>query len=285
MIRYTKKEINFIKNNFNKMSRVEMSLKLNRTIGSIRSVLNRFSLKNSKKDILNKQILFNRKISGEFTVDERLFTSKINKTTSYLLGLLWADGCLVIKRKFGDIKTCRIILSLKKDDGGYIKNLLNKTGKWSFYINNAGKNSQYVFSCSNTILCQFLEKNDYIKKSIKSPTKILNFIPIKYHNYFYLGYLDGDGCIYAKNNDFRIIFTSNIKQDWSFLKSLCKQLGCKFTIQRIIRKNRNSKFSSFSLFGKSNCLLLCNFIYSNNKKLGFDRKREKYKLIQNYTSL
>lgn len=281
MRHYSIYDIEFVKNNFSKLSRVNLASQLGRTSASIKSLLRRLKLKNTAKNTLIKQILFNKKSSGEFLVDEKMFMSHIDEDTSYLLGLLWADGYLTVKRRKGAIKTCRIILSLKQPDGEYVKKLLAHTGKWSLWVNRSGKYPQDTFHCANTILCEFLERCDYLKKSYKSPFKILNVIPVKYHPYFYRGYLDGDGCIFVKNNDFRIIFTSTIKQGWTFLESLCKSLGCTFTISRVCRSNRNSKYSSFSLYGRRNCLLLGRFMYQG-KQMGFVRKWMKYSMIENY---
>ncbi len=279
-MKYSEEEIKFASDNYNSLSRQEIASKLGRTPLSIKNLLRRLGLKHTREEILRKQVQYNKKTTGEFTVNEKMFISNIDKITSYLLGLLWADGYLAIKNRKNS-KTYRIILSLKQSDGEYIKELLQHTGKWSFCVNKSGKNIQYSFHCANTLLCQFLEENDYREKSYKSPSKILNIIPSEYHSYFYLGYLDGDGCIYTKNSDSRIIFTSGIKQEWDFLENLCAYLGCKFTITRVIRKGRDSKYSSFSLYGRSNCLLFGDFIYSD-KTIGFDRKRNKYNLIKGY---
>jgi len=274
---YTKEEDEFLKKNYLKLSRAECAEKLNRTTGSIKSVLKRLGLKNTKKQTINKQIHYNRKSTGEFTVDETLFIDKINENTSYLLGVLWGDGYLSKRNTKQGNHHYRIVLSLKEEDALYIKPILETTGKWS--VNK--RDLQYSFHSANTILCKFLDENDYTRKSGDSAEKILSKIPTNLHKFFFLGYLDGDGCVFIKGKNMCITFTSVYSQDWKFLEKLCNKLNCKYYIRRVIRKTRDSRYSDFKINGYKNSFLFGRYIY-NKTHLGFPRKKEKFNQIKSY---
>lgn len=287
MKRYTSKEIEWLKDNYSKLSSKECAQILGRTQGAIRCFVNDLGIGNTKDQIQKKQILYNKKSPGEYNVDERLFIENANPTTVYLLGLLWADGYLRITKRFVSYDY-GVNLSLQEKDGKYIKKLIDVTGKWSFHIRHVKKYSrklEYIWYCTNPILGKYLENNDYKIKSGSSPDKILSKIPNELKKYFFLGYLDGDGCIYTDcqtgGKKVVISFTSVYDQDWAFLKKLCKTLGCTYSIRRVIRKKRKSRFSEFHLNGSKNCFRFGRYIY-NDHDIGFPRKRNKFLDIKKY---
>ena len=108
------------------------------------------------------------------------------KEMSYILGFLWADGH--IRKPYSVGTTINIKDSLD------IKNIFSKTGDWCFYnckrFDKRTKRNYTNFEIltSNKKIVDFLIENDYDKKSIVSPNKILSKIPDEFKLYFLGGF-------------------------------------------------------------------------------------------------
>jgi hypothetical protein len=204
-----------------------------------------------------------------------LFTdvNKLNKESVYTLGLMWADGYIYPKAN-------RVSITCIKSDMDDIKDVIMSTYDWKIYIRNAKgvRKEQLTFMTHNKEFCQWLVSYDYASKKSKSADKILDFIPQKYHKYWWRGYLDGDGCIYT-TKFFQVFFTSSYNQDWNFVNKFPIKLQWK----ELKRKTNKGSYSRRMLTTKKNCLLLLDFIYNGYEgdKIGFTRKNKKYLEIKN----
>lgn len=291
--KWTQNEIDFLKNNYGNLTRDECSKIIGRTKLAIRSKAVELGIKNTKEQISRKQSEGAKKESGEFNVNEKLFIENPNEITAYLLGFIWADGHLrVEKSKTGHINY-RIVIGINEEDGKYIKNLLDTTGKWAHNTQKRkiGKNIA-TFTCSNNILGKYLYDNDYESKSRGSADKILSKIPDNLKSYWFLGFLDGDGCIYTpfnhtttKNNPkAKIDFSGPFDQDWTFMKKLSDNLNISYSYRQGRKTSKYNKISSFSTFcynGRINCLKFGYYLYFNYNlnKIGFYRKFKKFLII------
>jgi intein/homing endonuclease len=273
--KYTTNEIDFLKKNFNILSRKEIGKILKRTPAAIKSICRRLSIKHNKDEILNKQIKYSKKQSGQYNVNEKKFINDIDDVAAYLLGLIWADGHLHKKIKNDTVKYYALSISLKESDANYVDELLINTGKWT----KTKYKNQIAFTCYNRILGEFLELHDYLSKSKTSPCKILSHIPIDLHKYFFLGYLDGDGCIYNKNKKITITFTSTYEQDWKFMEKLLQNMDIKYYIRRVI-KNNTAKYSDLRIHKKDHCSKFLSYLYDKHS-LGFIRKKMKFENFKN----
>jgi len=163
-----------------------------------------------------------------------------SKEICYFLGLLWADGH-VSKRNN------TISIECNGDDMLEFKRVLDVFGKWSYYERkrtDSGRKTKPVTNAYiyDSLLHDFLVENDYLKKSIKSPDKILSKIPKNLISYFLLGMVDGDGCFYYKekiSNQFYL--TGTIDQDWSVFITIFESINVK--VKKIKTQNKNK--SSF----------------------------------------
>lgn len=223
------------------------------------------------------------KISG-FSIDPNQFYVVDKKETAYFLGFLWADGSV---RKSG--YSNRVEIEIKEPDAISVKNHFMKLGKWNMQIRKrsqkVSKYNSVKFCCNNRPLTDHLIKFDYKTKSTSSPTKILSTIPEKLKNYFWRGYLDGDGCIYLtknrnskKINGLRINFWGTHNQDWSDLIELCNKMKCPYTIYKYKRKTKLGKIhksSTLYINNPESRKLFLDYIYSG-EKIGLKRKRSKY---------
>jgi hypothetical protein len=279
MKKFNKEEISFLKENYIKLGRKQCAAILKRSPNSIKDKCRRLGVKNSAKETSLKQSKGSRKQAGEYTVQERFFIQDHSPESAYLLGFLWADGHLHKGVRKSGNTFYQIVLGINTEDGNYISNLLDKSGKWSkcYQMPTRGQPMTY-FSCSNTILGNFLENNDYLVKSYSMPTKILRHLPENLKKFFFLGYLDGDGCVYSKGNHHSFIFSSSKNQEWDFLAGLTDKVGCSYSTKAGERANRKSGFSYFSINGLKNCISFGNYLY-REASLGLPRKKQKFELM------
>lgn len=298
---WTKEEDVFLKNNYKDKGKRYCAEKLNRTTGSVvNRALRKLNLALSSQEVYQRQINW-RKPRGSYTVDEMQFETPNTPVVSYILGLMWADGNLYIKRnKKTDICKYKATVTVNEKDGLYLKNIFTKTGTWVVYTN--FKSKSFVkeklspttsFATSNYFIGKFLEEHDYHKKSTVSPSKILSLIPPHLRHYWWRGYFDGDGCFYIKekNNNLNctVIFTSTYEQDWSSLEQLCRDNDIKYYLTRKInnkrlRKNGEScRYSDIRINSTRKCLRFLNYIYSG-EQFGLNRKFLKFNQCVEYIS-
>lgn len=216
----------------------------------------------------NFKLLKNRKIN---ILD---FYNIKKKEICYFLGLLWADGHVSKNNNM-------INIECNSDDMIEFKKVLDTFSKWSYYHRKRERYDVECKSATNAYICDsllhnFLEENDYLEKSAKSPEKIISKIPESLIKYFILGMIDGDGCFYYKENcssQFTIAGTK--EQDWSSIENIFKSHKLKYTI--IITNSS----SAIRITNKDDIRKIGNFVYSTieDDNIGLKRKYEKYKLI------
>ena len=150
------------------------------------------------------------------------FTNIKTKEMSYILGFLWADGHIRVPYSVGS--------TINIKDSLDIKQIFSKTGDWYFYnckrFDKRTKRNYINFKIltSNKKIVNFLIENDYDKKSIVSPYKILSKIPEKFKLYFFRGFSDGDVCFYKKMNQYQYVITGTFNQDWNWIEDLLNRL-------------------------------------------------------------
>ncbi len=59
---------------------------------------------------------------------------------------------------------------------------------------NGNEYKQILIRINDKYIKEFLLENDFDKKSLLSPTKVLSKIPDELKHYFFRGLIDGDGC-------------------------------------------------------------------------------------------
>jgi hypothetical protein len=194
---------------------------------------------------------------------------------AYILGLLWADGCI---SHSGTSQLIRIKM-ITSDLENLIPTFLN-TGNWKIYhYKYKNKWKPYtIIQTNNRPLFTFLNEHGYKSKSEKSACMILSKIPKHLHTYWFRGLFDGDGCFYTNfKNLNQIYISSSYKQNWTYLENQCKNLNLNYSIKRIITKKLH-KHSYLRITKSKDCLRFLNFIYNdiNTDKMYLKRKYEKY---------
>ena len=224
----------------------------------------------------------NKENKNKPTVDFKDFEESLTKESSYILGLLWADGHLMKKSRLTSI-------NMSADDILDVKNIFLKTGNWRIsqpfkkFFNNKEVKSQIKISTTTWGLYYILEKYNYLEKSSVSPDDILNKLPLNLKKYWFRGYLDGDGCIRIKDKKYMgVVFAGSYEQNWNFLISLCESLNIKFLIKKYIVKL--GKYSQFVIYKKYDTLKFCEFIYDDFNNIGLKRKYDKFIEIKKYVT-
>ena len=201
------------------------------------------------------------------------------KENVYLLGLLWADGC-VRKNKTGGFFAS---YESNLNDFNEIKPMLLKLGFGCFQERQRLRDGklfgrrQGSFSTGKQDFCKWLFDNGFNEKSTIAPSKILSIIPKGFRYLFWRGYFDGDGCLYLGQKN-ELAFWSTINQDWSEIKNLFNELKLEnHSVYAYERKDRKHCSSMIRTGIAEDVLKFCNYIYKNYDGIGFSRKYQKYK--------
>lgn len=215
----------------------------------------------------------------KYFIDENRLMNINDDISAYILGFIWADGNIINNK---------IMIHIKTDDFQNLYKILNKIGNWGIihrkkYLKKTNKHyKSTTIYYSSKKLYTFLCNHDYKIKSKTQPIKILSKIPIKYHNHFYRGYVDGDGSFsfYNNNKTCKFNITSYIKQNWTFIEKLFDNIGInKYSIYKYDRKS--GKSSLICIDNKWDIITIGDYLYENCKNNKYERKYIIFNNIKN----
>lgn len=263
---WTKECDDFLIKNFKTKGNQWIAQQLGFHEDTISTKLKNLSLKRTHEELSN--ILTN--------FDATKFIQLNTPEICYLLGLIWADGCIY------DLKdNHKICLNLTQKDFESIQYIVKDSGNWriSKRQSKVGK-PVLVAQTSNYVLWKFLVDNDYLIKSGASPDKILSKIPAHLRHYWWRGYFDGDGWICTPSfRAYSFGIVSCHSQDWNFVESLFKELNIRYKIYRLeTKKGDSSSVKCDNYFGLSN---FANYIYQGYEKDRIGLNRKYLKWLQN----
>lgn len=251
----------------------------------------------NKKDFtsLGVDAVFTKFIETEKSIKSRRmissfnehFMDEINENSAYILGLIYADGCVYKSHKFDKYPNAMAI-SLCADD----IELLEKIKKF------IGSNRKFNI-CNKGRLAQLCVHNRYFVSRLASlgvvPRKStmdshIPVLPAQYMSDFIRGFFDGDGCIsygaykgkrYVGEKSF--INAATFCGNYIFLKEL-KDVMNDFGISfGSLVKQRN--IFSLSVRSFASIKLLYNFMYKSNTLLFMKRKRDKFEKLLSWEGL
>ena len=285
---WTKQEDQFLIQHYKSHGQQYCADKLVRSRSSIRChAIKKLKIKHTKEETHKKQLTY-RKPAGKYTVDETFFTKLNTPEAIYILGFLWADGCLSCKPTIDGMFKFATNLTILQKDMNEVLPMIKKSGTWSECKFLTKQNTPCMaVTSANYYLGKFLYEMGYDQKSTISPDKLLIAIPPKLRCFWWRGYFDGDGCFCINTKRRHIIncsltFHSTFEQDWNFITLLEHETGENFHIRRSYQKvdfNKSGvkKFSTCKISGSKKCLKVLNYIYSDRLDIGLSRKLEKFK--------
>ncbi len=206
----------------------------------------------------------------KYTCDETFFDN-LNETSSYVLGLLYSDGC---------VNKNRIELTLSDKDIVYkVKTELKYTGNITSFDQSKYKET-YKTSYSLIITSKILVNKLIALGCVPKKSKILLWpnIPSLSYPDFIRGYFDGDGCISTswKTQQNRVpILASYVSfvGTEAFISKLQAYLLA-MSITSSIKSNSDVK--ELIIGGNNNLRILFHLLYSNPNSIKLERKYNKW---------
>jgi len=202
----------------------------------------------------------------------------VTNELAYFLGFFWGDGGMKTNNKATTPKIC-----IAQEDAVHIFPIFESLFDFQ-YTEYQQKNRKLrataVFN-RNKELRDFLFSMDCLDKSFLAPTKILAFLPKEFHNYFWRGYIDADGCFYKSksNKGGRFSISSTYEQDWSKTLEWLDSIDAKN--YKIYRKDYGKGRSSvIEVTYGPDIKKIGEFLYGSlYDNIGLKRKYDKFKLI------
>lgn len=196
-----------------------------------------------------------------------------NKYWAYFLGFFWGDGCF----KSGEgYKTPNI--RIVEEDALSLFSVFEKVAFFEFKrqeLKNRRTQGGFFFKKNRELIDLMLE-NDFLSKSKGSPTKILSKIDSIYHRYFWLGYIDADGCFYKRRGRIGGSFSlsGSCEQDWSDFFFLLRKLEIEnfFYFRKDFSYGRSS---SIEIKYGPDLVRLNKYLYPCGFEFGLKRKFDK----------
>lgn len=251
---FTSNEIDFLKENFVQHGHEYCAEKLGRNAPYVAKKAYALGLK--------------RKSSEQWKIDKsnpqvnmKPFYNVTEPSIVYILGFIWADGYVSKKKN-------RIAIAIQNKDGRDLKELFLRY--IPFHLHMEKKKFQHMFYLNDFRLHEFLVDNDYLVKSVASPTKILSHIPKHLHHYFFRGFFDGDGCL-TNNKNHCLSFTGSYEQDWIDITKMIINLTDSYpkTIRRINDKGHKNSF--IYIYEKEKVKKVLSYLYGG-EQMGLSRK-------------
>ena len=213
--------------------------------------------------------IYNRK----YTLNEKYFDIIDTQEKAYIVGLLFADGCI-------SEKTNIITISLKEED----KNILLKINKeigsnrpltyLRYNDKNLNWSNQYMLNINSKYMVNSLRNLGLFQnKSLK--IEFPSWITDEYYFHFLRGDIDGDGCIFKTEKRMSFIATEN------FCNSVSEYLNNNLSVHcsiSLCHKNDNVTTRDSRISGAKQVKKVLDKLYEN-ANMYLDRKYQIYKSL------
>lgn len=264
-----KKDEDFLEAHYSTKGAAWCSKQLNRNVLAVRTQANRLGLTLVEDCIIkqNKHTLESNAIIRDFSNIYDLTNPKI----VYLLGLLWADGCV----------SKSIIISNVSEDLDEIINkldLINLLPGVSIKYRQPQRNGwkpQTTVTFGNKYIVNWFRQNGYNKSRLTEPF-ILDNIPENLIPLWIRGLMDGDGCYVISSKKPSIGLAGYCETTYNFLTKILNKLSISYRAFCPL-PTKNSKSSRVVVAGIDNCKKFVNFVYQDWElnQLGLERKYNK----------
>jgi hypothetical protein len=239
--------------------------------------------KETKYEILSMR--WGREAARDRAIYEKM-TITINEQMAYILGLIWADGHIRKSSRWRHIVTLTLV---EGDAVTAFRYLPKEWGVWNFYHQKPQQPNakpQIRADLTDKHMFNFFVDTGYLTKSGGNQDLILARIPKHLHHYFWLGYIDGDGCFYLNKTANQMSIASTHDQDWSSVEKWLTEIGVeRFKVQKGVTKlGRHSKMR---VVNRRDLHKIVNYLYQDYDKnhIGMERKYLRAKEILGRTRL
>lgn len=217
------------------------------------------------------------KIINEIEKDYIFLQDWLNECSSYILGVILADGYL---NPISDPAGKRLTLDLAIKDVDYLIKLAIWLGikKIKYRMDKSGNIVSAKFRFYGAKALEPLYKmNLHVSKSTKFDESIFNYVPQKYKSHFLRGIFDGDGCMYLRKNENRGTLSFHMGNR-EVLERIKKEFHDKLgIIKGSIRCHKDSKNKwTLEYNSRVDIVKILDYMYTDHEKsFWLPRKKEK----------
>lgn len=270
---YSKEEVDFLKENVDKFGVEICAQKLNRPLQGVINKVNRLGLRINYRCKASQEEIDNLQFKSSFiNLNLDFTTAEFPKELAYFIGFLWADGYVNKKSK-------RIAIEIVEEDGKLLEPIFMKLCTFSIYKRHRkGRKPTVTFFNSNKNVIDTLYILGKYPKSVENHSKVLNFVPEKYHIWFLRGLIDGDGCFYIHDYQrymaAQFSIAGSVDQDWSALSEKLSKLGLNCEITKVCERLSGNS-SHIRCTNVSNIKKFIQILYADKDNIWLPRKYKK----------
>ena len=209
-----------------------------------------------------------------YKYNENFFEKIDNPKKAYWLGFLYADGCILNRRKSKILE-----ISLSRKDENHLQKFLDDLESnipikiKKVKLGNKEYEACRIFICS-TYLCDCLIGLGCVPRKSLILEFPKNKVPDNLMNYFILGYFDGDGC-FSPREDTNTASLSFVGT-YSFLIGILNVFKDKGLVNKYTKIYKKGNAYNFFLYNKANIKRILFYLYGN-KEIYLERKYIKIK--------
>ena len=265
---WEEKEIEFLKENYIKMSREELANSLNRTKPSIQCKMRKLGLK--KESV--------------YFYDKNFFHKIDTEEKAYWLGFFYADGYVIYNQKS---RNYEVSIELSSKDREHLKKF-NKNINGNVKVEDSERMAfDKLFTMSSIRLYSKEMATDLINNNVVQNKTHSDIYPKilelekNLRRHFIRGFFDGDGCITISNKKYGYIKMDFTSINKNILEDIRNYLFDEYDIKSSIHEEKIVGISKeirhrLCFYGKYNTLNFGNLIYDNSN-IFLDRKYNLFK--------
>lgn len=231
----------------------------------------------SKGDTISKYlkswgIPINRRKKNRL-MNEKFFSIIDSAEKSYFLGLLFADGSVVLNSERAPYVSLELV-EKDKEILEIFRSLLNCQNDLYYNKRDNRENGTYTFGVRSQLLADDLAKFNIIPNKTYETTQVI--FPENFLIDFLRGYIDGDGSIYQDAQGWHLNITGHSK---SVISQFQEQLD------KLIEKTKPNAITCYqnvykAVWNGQDAKQIINILYLKNDGIALSRKRERAKLAQ-----
>ena len=207
----------------------------------------------------------NYKIGGQFIIED-YFESINTEAKAYILGLIYADGCITSSKSAATLS-----ITLHKKDKYIIEFIAEQLGK-NIKIYSEGQGTRSTIKINrdkivNDLILLGVEFNKSIKGNLKLPNINKKLMP-----HFVRGFMDGDGTVSKLGH---VCFYSTSKTILEELQLLFTTLGCSNKVNIHEVKNVATPYYHLHYARKNSSNIIYPYLYDNSTVCMY-RKKERF---------